>query len=49
MLKYFSGVSEGAGEPDALNVPVCASYCEAWFIACKNDKTCAFNGMTGKT
>ncbi|KAK3596055.1 hypothetical protein CHS0354_032584 [Potamilus streckersoni] len=29
-----------------VNVPICASYCDAWFDACKNDLTCALNWLT---
>lgn len=28
-----------------VGVPLCASYCEAWFDACKNDLTCAAEWM----
>ncbi len=48
MMKYFSVVSEDTGVADIANVPVCASYCEAWFNACKNDKTCIHNPTTGE-
>ena len=27
------------------NVPVCASYCDAWFEACRDDLTCAENWL----
>ena len=29
-----------------LNAPVCASFCDDWFDACKNDLTCARNWLT---
>ena len=35
MLGYFSDNS-----PAVRNVPVCASYCDSWFEACRNDLTC---------
>ena len=36
MLGYFQISTTGYIQ----NVPVCASYCDAWFEACKNDLTC---------
>ena len=38
MLEYFK---TNSGE--LLSVPVSADYCNAWFEACKNDKTCVEN------
>ncbi|CAD5111000.1 DgyrCDS351 [Dimorphilus gyrociliatus] len=28
------------------NVPICSSYCDDWFKACKNDKTCVVNWLS---
>ena len=36
MLGYFQIGMTGY----IRNVPVCASYCDAWFEACRNDLTC---------
>ena len=36
MLGYFQIGTSGY----IRNVPVCASYCDAWFEACRNDLTC---------
>lgn len=36
MLGYFQVGSTGS----IKRVPVCASYCEQWFAACRNDLTC---------
>jgi folate receptor len=36
MLGYFQIGMSGYIQ----NVPVCASYCDAWFEACRNDFTC---------
>lgn len=34
--------------PSAIrNAPVCASFCDSWFDACKDDLTCAENWLTG--
>ena len=30
-------------------VPVCASYCDEWFEACKNDSTCSSNWLSAST
>lgn len=35
MTYYFS-----AGIEYVRDIPVCASYCDDWFEACKNDMTC---------
>ena len=37
MLGYFE-IGENTGYIE--HVPVCASYCERWFSACRNDRTC---------
>eukprot|EP00062_Callorhinchus_milii_P014509 gi/632963769/ref/XP_007898069.1/ PREDICTED: riboflavin-binding protein-like isoform X2 [Callorhinchus milii] len=29
-----------------IAVPICRSYCDDWFTACKNDRTCARNWIT---
>ena len=29
------------GKDYVAGVPICKSYCDAWFDACKNDSTCA--------
>ena len=29
------------------SVPICASYCDKWFDACKNDMTCAQDWLSG--
>ena len=31
----------------AHGVPICASYCDAWFEACKDDQTCVVDWLTG--
>ena len=41
MLGYFEIGTTG----NIQNVPVCASYCDAWFEACKDDLTCAKNWL----
>lgn len=34
-------------ESSILKAPVCASFCDGWFEACKDDLTCAKNWVTG--
>ena len=41
MLGYFQIGMTGYVQ----NVPVCASYCDAWFEACKDDVTCVENWL----
>lgn len=41
MLDYF----QVRDTPGILNVPVCASYCDDWFDACRNDLTCVENWL----
>ena len=41
MLGYFQIGMTG----QIQNVPVCADYCDAWFDACKNDRTCVENWL----
>ena len=40
MLGYFK-----VGMGGFRHVPVCASYCNDWFEACKNDMTCVDNWL----
>ena len=49
-MRHFTAWNDPTflGAPDVANVPLCASYCETWFNACKNDKTCIYNGKAGK-
>lgn len=36
------------GRKDAVTkVPICFDYCDSWFEACKNEKTCVENWETG--
>ena len=42
MLGHFE---TGPGTGYISNVPVCASYCDRWFEACKNDLTCVDNWL----
>ncbi len=42
MLGHFE-TSPGSGY--IANVPVCASYCDRWFQACKDDLTCVENWL----
>lgn len=39
MLDYF----QLGSTPAVQNVPVCASYCNEWFEACRSDFTCVEN------
>ena len=41
MLGYFQIGTTGYIQ----NVPVCADYCDAWFEACKYDRTCVENWL----
>ena len=41
MLGYFEIEKTGY----IRNVPVCASHCDAWFEACKDDLTCVENWL----
>ena len=41
MLGYFEIGTTGYIQ----GVPVCASYCDAWFEACRNDFTCVDNWL----
>ena len=41
MLKYF----QPATEKNIRNMPVCKDYCDAWFEACKDDRTCFDNWL----
>ena len=41
MLGYFQIGMTGYIQ----NVPVCSSYCDAWFDACKDDLTCVENWL----
>ena len=41
MLGYFQIGTSGY----IRDVPVCASYCDDWFEACKNDLTCVENWL----
>ena len=40
MLGYFQP------DEDVLNVPVCGSYCDRWFQACRDDSTCVSDWLT---
>ena len=40
---YFKGAYKGS----FTGVPVCSTFCNAWFDACKSDQTCAKNWITG--
>ena len=41
MLDYF----QLRDTPAVFNIPVCASYCDEWFEACRNDHTCVENWL----
>ena len=34
---------------DIRDVPICKTYCDEWFEACKNDMTCVEDWIDGKT
>ncbi len=50
MLGYFQSKSQETfpGIPAIVSTPVCASYCENWFNACKDDRTCVYDATKGK-
>lgn len=39
---YFKGAYKGS----FTGVPICSTFCDAWFDACKSDLTCAKNWIT---
>ena len=45
MLKYFERPTKDGYIRDA---PVCRTYCEQWFDACKNDMTCVEDWLGGE-
>ena len=45
MLKYFERPTKDGYIRDA---PVCRTYCEKWFEACKNDMTCVEDWLGGE-
>ena len=48
IMKHFTSETKKTfGLPAIVDVPVCASYCDAWFDACKDDRTCVYNGYEG--
>ena len=48
MLTYFQDFDKSFnGIPAPKQVPVCASYCEAYFNACRDDKICFQDIVTG--
>lgn len=40
---YWKGQFRGS----FVGVPVCSTFCDAWFDACQDDQTCAKNWITG--
>ncbi len=49
MLTYFQDSDKSFnGIPAPKQVPMCASYCDAYFNACKNDRICFKDIITGK-
>ena len=40
---YWKGQFQGS----FVGVPICSSFCDAWFDSCKDDMTCAKNWITG--
>ena len=44
LLKYFERPGQEGYIRDA---PVCAKFCDEWFSACKEDKTCVEDWLEG--
>ena len=42
----YLGPWKGEGKDNLRGVPICASYCDDWFNACKNVPLCAANWIT---
>ena len=45
MLKHYE-IKHSPG--DLGDVPICGKYCDEWFEACKEDKTCTRDWLEGK-
>ena len=45
MLKHYE-IKHSPG--DLGDVPICGKYCDEWFEACKDDKTCTRDWLEGK-
>ena len=45
MLKHYE-IKHSPG--DLAAVPICGKYCDEWFEACKDDKTCTRDWLEGK-
>ena len=45
MLKHYE-IAHSPG--DLGDVPICGKYCDDWFEACKDDKTCTRDWLEGK-
>ena len=45
MLKRYE-IAHSPG--DLGDVPICGKYCDDWFEACKDDKTCTKDWLEGK-